>query len=325
MKTAVTLTKVKEISAIWSGMEKSINNIGFDYCIYHHIKPNGDSIGVINTDNAIAWSNHHVANSYVKHDLIAKHARNKEIFIWNKAKENNLHVKKIMDERRSYGMKSGITIPFINKFNNLTSWISLSIQNCQNYLDSIINEPNFYEKIYDFHINVITKTLSNMTGIEFNICYAIVLSQYTNNVNLISQKTGFLTNDLYELFGNLYLFYNTLDLSRLCLFDNSVQGIKIISGFLKENYLLNHTFSKRQLDCIQLIKKGLSVKVTAKNLGISPKTYESYTREIRQKLNCSNQRELIFKLDSGRERLKNLDIITPSTFDSLLSTDQYYH
>jgi DNA-binding CsgD family transcriptional regulator len=298
MKVGKILNEEESLKKFWDGAESYVNNMGFDYCVCPHVDRSQKITGVLLTKNAIGWRNHHIENSYIKYDLVRKTALSKKILVWNAVNEKDKNIRKVFSERRDYGMKSGITIPILNKFSNLTSWVSLATQNSEKDFSSIINDPFFSEKVYDIHIKTISYKLSDMTGIEFNFCYAIVLSQYTRHINSISKKTGLLVDDLKKLFGDLYLSCNEVDFSYWDIQKNSVNGLKTLFDSLEDNSYLICKFSKRQLDCINLIKKGLTVKRGAKELGISPRTYEGYAKDIRQKLNCSTQRELMFKLSN---------------------------
>ena len=300
MKIGKILNEEESVKNFWYGTESYVNKMGFDYCVCPHVDRSQKITGVLLTKNAIGWRNHHIENDYIKHDLVRKTALSKKILVWNSVNENekDKNIRKVFSERRDYGMKSGITIPIINKFGTLTSWVSLATKNSEKDFSSIIRDPFFSDKVYDIHIKTISYKLSDMTGIEFSFCYAVVLSQYTRKINEISEKTGFLVDDLKKLFGDLYISCNEIDFSFWNLEENSLNEIKNVFYSLEDNAYLACKFSKRQLDCIKLIKKGLAVKRGAKELGISPRTYEGYTKDIRQKLNCSTQRELMFKLSN---------------------------
>ncbi len=55
------------------------------------------------------------------------------------------------------------------------------------------------------------------------------------------------------------------------------------------------TLSKRQIECIALLMKGMSAKDTARILNLSPRTIEDYLIAARNKLYCANQAELIMR------------------------------
>lgn len=60
--------------------------------------------------------------------------------------------------------------------------------------------------------------------------------------------------------------------------------------------------SKRQLDCLFFLSRGMTVKEIASNLHLAPKTVEHYLENIKLKLNCYSRSELISKF------IKNEDL-----------------
>jgi DNA-binding CsgD family transcriptional regulator len=299
IKLAKEITKIKSLKEAWSSrVEPSVHKIGFDYGVCCFISADRSTVEVVTTENAIPWVKHHIASGYTKYDPATKAAFEKKRLIWNFVEENDKTIKKIMNERRDYGMRSGISVPLLNKFGDFTAGISLSTKNSQKCLDSTISDPFFTEKVYEIHIKTVSHALSKLSGIRFNICYAIVLSHYTNNVNIISQKTGFLVDELHKLYSHLYLYGNNIDFFCLDIQQTTVDCVKNLNHFLKQSDSLKYKFSKKQRECIELIKKGLTAKQAARVLKISHRTYEWYTSEIRHKLECNNQRELIFKLSN---------------------------
>lgn len=53
--------------------------------------------------------------------------------------------------------------------------------------------------------------------------------------------------------------------------------------------------SKRQIECLYYLVKGMTAKETARIIGISHRTVECYLDNIKTKLNCSSRVELIEK------------------------------
>jgi len=300
MKAPTDITQTDSIRESWNKMESSVSRMGFDYGVYCYTNSDRNMVGIIATRNAVAWGRHHAANGYGQYDPIAQVMQKKELFIWDFKGEKNKITRKLLNERKDYGMKFGVTVPVLNKHGVLTSWISLSINNSENKLNTLMKAPGFIEHVYDMHIKTAAHTLSKVNGIEFNLCHAVVLSQYINKVEGIAEKTGFLVCDLQKLFSRLYLSYNNFDFSYLDAQQAAGLNVKGLNDYLKANGVLKCKFSKRERDCVELIKKGLTAKQAARVLGISHRTYEWYTNEIRQKLNCTNQRELVFKLSSYR-------------------------
>lgn len=296
MKLPTDITQTESIQESWNKVEPSVSRMGFDYGVYCYINADRSAIGGIVTKNAIGWGKHHTFNGYGKYDPIGRLVHKKEKFTWNFKNEENKISKKLLSERKEYGMKCGITVPIINKYGTLISWISLAVNSSDRHFNGLIYTPDFSENVYNIHIKTSAYTLSRVTGIEFNICYAMVLSQYTTRIQSISEKTGFLVCDLQRLFSRLYLSYNKYDLSYLDAQQAAGLNVKGLHDCLKADDVLKYKFSKRQRECIELLKKGLTAKQAARILGISPRTYEWYISDLKQRLNCSNQRELIFNL-----------------------------
>lgn len=51
--------------------------------------------------------------------------------------------------------------------------------------------------------------------------------------------------------------------------------------------------SEREIACLNLLSKGLTVKQIAKQFQISPRTIETYLDRVKYKLNCKNKADLI--------------------------------
>lgn len=55
------------------------------------------------------------------------------------------------------------------------------------------------------------------------------------------------------------------------------------------------SLTKRQLDCLYYLTKGMTIKEIAKSLSLSPRTVEHYLETIKDKLNCHSRSELFAK------------------------------
>ncbi len=53
------------------------------------------------------------------------------------------------------------------------------------------------------------------------------------------------------------------------------------------------TVSKREIECAYCLVDGLSAKESAKKMNISHRTVEKYIENLKTKLKCRNQKELI--------------------------------
>ena len=298
LRQPAAIIKTENIREAWYKTWSSVSEMGFDYGVYPFINADRSAVEIVATENAAGWVKHHIANQYVKYDPVARVVFNKKQIIWHLVDQKDKISRKIESERSEHGMKYGISIPILNRFSDLVSVMALSSKGNQQHFDSIVNIPFFTEKIYGIHIKTVSHSLSKLSGLSFNLCYALVLSHYTNNVNVISKKTGFLVDDLNKLYSHLYLYHNNIDFFCLDIQQTTVNSVKDLNKFFKESGSLKYKFSNKQLECIGLIKKGLTAKQAARVLKISPRTFEWYTGELKQKLECNNQRELIFKLSN---------------------------
>lgn len=65
-------------------------------------------------------------------------------------------------------------------------------------------------------------------------------------------------------------------------------------------------FTQRQFDCLAYLAKGMTMKMIAKKLQLSPKTVEHYLYAIRDKMNCDSRVDMIEKalsMKSIREKI----------------------
>ena len=65
----------------------------------------------------------------------------------------------------------------------------------------------------------------------------------------------------------------------------------LVRGLNRDQYL-----TSREAQCLVLSLKGLTAKVIAKNMNLSPRTVESYFEKLRHKFDCHRLQELVFKL-----------------------------
>lgn len=68
-----------------------------------------------------------------------------------------------------------------------------------------------------------------------------------------------------------------------------------LQAFLKDLKLSPRGFeslSRRELECVELLLKGMSAKETARKLGLSPRTVEFYFETIKTKLSCQTKQEV---------------------------------
>jgi DNA-binding CsgD family transcriptional regulator len=281
-------------NTVWDEIAPLIERMGFDYGVYCFLDKNyTESYLAVTSENALEWGQYHIKMNYSEYDPVVHAGQGCKIFRWNSVVDETAILKKIMNERREYGMKSGVTVPLRNKANNLTGWLSLSCNKDDKFLETIINQKDFYENIRDVHIKSIAISLSKVSKVKYDICYAIILSEYLTNIDVISEKTGMAVQDLYRLFGHLYLYQSYISSLNIVLSENDIEPIV---ASLPKIYSKTLSISKRQMECIKIVAKGLTSKEGAKEMGISQRTYEEYLMDVRRKFNCSNQKELISKL-----------------------------
>jgi len=85
----------------------------------------------------------------------------------------------------------------------------------------------------------------------------------------------------------------------------SIKPILKINEFLKEIQLLeknelHYHLTKREIECANLLAEGRSYKEIARAYGLSPRTVEEHSYNIRSKLGCKNKSELIALLSKKR-------------------------
>ena len=186
-----------------------VKQMGFDYVVYCYMNStNGKSYNALTSGNAIGWGKHHLLSSYSDHDPVIKFGQGNKLFIWNSVNEKKASsiVKKIMNERRDHGMRAGATLPIRKKTGELAAWVSLSCNNTDKYLNSIITANDFYEKTLELHIKSVASTLCSLSGMDYATCYAIILADYYNSIETISYKSGFSVFNLQKLFSYLYIY-----------------------------------------------------------------------------------------------------------------------
>ncbi len=61
------------------------------------------------------------------------------------------------------------------------------------------------------------------------------------------------------------------------------------------------TLSRRQRQVCAMLSEGLSTKIIAYKIGISPKTVEDHKTELFRKLGCTNAVQMVFMLCNAPE------------------------
>ncbi|KTC75998.1 response regulator FixJ [Legionella birminghamensis] len=73
------------------------------------------------------------------------------------------------------------------------------------------------------------------------------------------------------------------------------------SKMLSTSSMHQPRFSKRELECAFALLNGMRVKEIARMLGLSVRTIESYIQNMKNKLGCSSQIELVLKLANYKD------------------------
>jgi len=84
-----------------------------------------------------------------------------------------------------------------------------------------------------------------------------------------------------------------------------------------KNYYLNEPFYKvyftqRELDCLKLLKLGLTNREVGERLGLSERTIEFYIRNMREKTGCMSKVALIEKMQDVNFTEKNNNAFKPT-------------
>lgn len=122
----------------------------------------------------------------------------------------------------------------------------------------------------------------------------------SKQANYLSYKSPLLSRKgkIIGIFGLSYLVGNQANNSRI------VDELSLIAG--KQNTELTRkllsnsqqsasSLTKRQLACVHLLTKGMTMKQIAKSLSLSPRTVEHYLEAAKIKLNCLSKTELLVK------------------------------
>jgi DNA-binding CsgD family transcriptional regulator len=122
----------------------------------------------------------------------------------------------------------------------------------------------------------------------------------TANDNVV-MKTG-----LIQMFTEPFTITNGKPMLATCIKaplrtkTNKVLGIVGMSFVQDYSSYLNgpanpYGFTERQLDCLYYLVKGMSIKLIAKTLALSPRTVEHYLETLKQKLDCDTRADFIAK------------------------------
>lgn len=76
-----------------------------------------------------------------------------------------------------------------------------------------------------------------------------------------------------------------------CVYDKQNSTVRII---IKSKLTCTHDeVTKREFECLESLSKGFTMKLTAKQLDISPRTVESHIRNLKEKLGMHTKNQLL--------------------------------
>lgn len=116
-----------------------------------------------------------------------------------------------------------------------------------------------------------------------------ILSTYFNNQDILKNFCEEFKEQATPLISNI--------VSNPITIPNTMCG-ELVSDLVADNTLLKsnrENLSERQLQCLLLIVKGMTVKQVGRELNLSPRTIEHYIEAIKNKLACFSRAELIAK------------------------------
>ncbi len=162
--------------------------------------------------------------------------------------------------------------------------ISFSNVNCKAAEDAV-----FFEK----ENNLVFNQLKKISTLGYH--------HYFNDWTLVLCEKSPLVNNNGKPIGIFMYFiditnHNLIDYSRFILGNEFYPSKRKSFSYLIEDGTLNHYgLSERQIECLFLLLRGKSDKDTARILGLSPRTVESYINEIKFKMDCSTRSQIIEK------------------------------
>lgn len=123
-----------------------------------------------------------------------------------------------------------------------------------------------------------------------------VINKYLSNFYLLEKFIANFHNAAASIFAKI-------EPQRLIIKDwqqNTLKfaSVNIIDKFTFLASIYGYSFTRRELDCIPLLLKGLSAKQIALHLEISFRTVEVYINNLKYKTKTTNKSELIFLLET---------------------------
>lgn len=213
--------------------------------------------------------------------------------------------------------------PDLSRINLQTNvdWIEIFYQNVERYYQlNGLTEGRHWQSGYSL-LELLDEQECLKDAKTFNIGQGIVIAEHADNLTELVYLALPVCDSKNAKLINLL---NNIDLIKkfILYFKEQAdpiirQAIKtpIILPFLKQEMTINNfgidvfpreaflesidknfrLLSSRERQCIDLLLKGFTNKMTAKALNISPRTVESYLNEVKNKLGCTHKSQLVKK------------------------------
>jgi DNA-binding CsgD family transcriptional regulator len=124
-----------------------------------------------------------------------------------------------------------------------------------------------------------------------------LLKAYNMPLNINYETADYAMRDQNLIVQHMKNKHQFLDEIKEILPHNVEQSINIETNLA--------SFPAQQLKCLNLLIKGKSSKQIAYILNLSQRTVENYLQIIRRKMNCRNQLELIYRLKTSNNQLRD--------------------
>jgi DNA-binding CsgD family transcriptional regulator len=128
------------------------------------------------------------------------------------------------------------------------------------------------------------------------------LISFVEPITLSDNRTVFALTNKYPLRSKTNKIIGNIGLSLLA----NIEPINVLPKYTQVDISEKSVLSRRQVDCLYYLLKGLTCKQIAKQLNLSPRTVEHHVEAAKDKLGCDNRAELFAKglnLQVIRDRL----------------------
>lgn len=257
LKSHYSLSSSKSVDQICS---MSLKSIGVTY--FNYIKIYNDGSRELLTNNA-TWIDHFYKNELYKSVGVVdiEYLLPKGYFLWSELKNDD---PAYSQGRETFNIDNGLSF-VIKKKQETILYIFAATRDNHSINNFYVRNIDLFKRFIlyfnDKASNLIKKAAGNKIYLPEK--QIVTSSRKLKNID-ISQKTR---SD----------FFKMTNIDRFFLFNQD------------ENLYL----TKREAECVTYMIDGATAKQTAKILGISFRTVESYIQQIKEKLKCSSKEELI--------------------------------